>query len=83
MFLNCIVQFIDSSNLDRIFLLGLASILFLVQLFGMVIPGWAVSVRRLHDIGKSGWWVFIALIPVVGSLVLLVWSLQDSDPDKP
>ena len=45
----------------------------------MIIPAWAVTVRRLHDIGKSGWWWLIALIPIVGSLVLLVWSCQDSD----
>lgn len=38
----------------------------------MILPALAVLVRRLHDIGKSGWWVFISLIPVVGSIWLLV-----------
>ena len=45
----------------------------------MLVPNLSVSVRRLHDIGKSGWWLFIGLIPLVGSLLLLVWSLMDSE----
>jgi uncharacterized membrane protein YhaH (DUF805 family) len=42
------------------------------------IPGLAVGVRRLHDIGKSGWNYFIALIPLVGPIMLLVWTCEDS-----
>lgn len=44
---------------------------FLVGL-AMFIPSLAVGVRRLHDVGKSGWFYFIALIPIVGSIWLLV-----------
>lgn len=36
------------------------------------IPALAVSVRRLHDTGRSGWWYFISLIPILGSIILLV-----------
>ncbi|HXJ83426.1 MAG TPA: DUF805 domain-containing protein [Candidatus Methylomirabilis sp.] len=36
-------------------------------------PGIAVSVRRLHDIDKSGWFLLVGLIPIVGAIVLLVW----------
>ncbi|RQS18043.1 DUF805 domain-containing protein [Burkholderia sp. Bp8992] len=39
----------------------------------LLIPGIAVSVRRLHDTGRSGWFLLIALIPVVGGILLLVW----------
>ena len=39
----------------------------------LFIPGLAVSVRRLHDIGKSGFWYFIFLVPIVGVILLLVW----------
>ena len=78
-FLNLIVQPIAASNTESIFMLGLVLLLYLAYLVGMIIPCWAVTVRRLHDIGKSGWWWLIALIPIVGSLVLLVWSCQDSD----
>jgi uncharacterized membrane protein YhaH (DUF805 family) len=48
----------------------------------VLIPGLAVSVRRLHDIGRSGWWLFIGLIPCVGVIVLLVFMVQDSDPGE-
>lgn len=45
----------------------------------MALPGLAVSVRRLHDIGKSGWMVLIGLIPVIGGLWLLVLMLKDGE----
>ena len=38
-----------------------------------LLPGVALAVRRLHDVDKSGWWLFIALIPLVGAIILLVW----------
>jgi len=38
-----------------------------------LIPGIALGVRRLHDIDKSGWWLLIGLIPLVGAIILLVW----------
>jgi uncharacterized membrane protein YhaH (DUF805 family) len=41
------------------------------------VPGLAVTVRRLHDIDKSGWWILISLVPVVGGLVLLVMTCFD------
>lgn len=47
---------------------------------GLLIPGLAVGVRRLHDVGKSGWWLLIGLIPLVGPIVLLVFACQDSQP---
>lgn len=40
----------------------------------LVLPGLAVNVRRLHDLDKSGWWYFIILVPLVGFILLLVWS---------
>jgi uncharacterized membrane protein YhaH (DUF805 family) len=42
----------------------------------VVILGIAVSVRRLHDTDRSGWWLLIGLIPVLGTIVLLVFMLQ-------
>jgi uncharacterized membrane protein YhaH (DUF805 family) len=47
----------------------------------VLIPGIAVSVRRLHDTGKSGWWLLIGLVPFVGGIVLLVFMVQDSQRD--
>lgn len=55
----------------------------LTGLYGLAVllPGLAVSVRRLHDTNRSGWWLLIGLIPVVGAIALLVFALLDSDPD--
>lgn len=48
----------------------------------VLIPGIAVTVRRLHDTDRTGWWLFIALIPLVGAIVLLVFMVLDSDPNS-
>ena len=53
------------------FLLGCYSL-------AIFIPSLAVCVRRLHDIGKSGWYYFIGCIPLVGGIILLIWFCQDS-----
>jgi uncharacterized membrane protein YhaH (DUF805 family) len=44
------------------------------------IPGLALAVRRLHDTGRSGWWMLIALLPVIGGIVLIVFFVLDSQP---
>lgn len=44
----------------------------------ILIPSIAVGARRLHDIGRSGWWLLIGLIPLIGALVLLWWFIQPS-----
>ena len=46
---------------------------------GLLLPSLAVAVRRLHDTGRAGWWIFIGLIPLVGWIVLIVFYVQDSD----
>lgn len=48
----------------------------------VLIPAIAVSVRRLHDTDRSGWWLLIALIPIIGAIVLLVFMVQDSKPGQ-
>ena len=55
-------------------------ILYFICAFAVLIPGLAVSVRRLHDVGKSGWMILISLIPIVGSIWLLVLLVTESDP---
>ena len=54
-------------------------ILGLYLIISTVIPPLTLTIRRLHDIGRSGWFVFIQLVPVVGSLVLLVMMFMDSE----
>ena len=49
---------------------------------GVGIPSLAVSVRRLHDIGRSGWWLLISLVPVVGWILTLIWYVSDSEAEE-
>jgi len=43
---------------------------------GLLLPIIAVSVRRLHDIGRSGWWMLLNFVPLIGWIVLLVWACR-------
>ena len=52
---------------------GVASLVFLL-------PGLAVGARRLHDINKTGWWLLLGLVPLVGWVVLIYWGVQPGDP---
>jgi uncharacterized membrane protein YhaH (DUF805 family) len=47
-----------------------------VFVLAMLLPSVAVGVRRLHDIDRTGWWLLIALVPLVGAIVLLVFAVQ-------
>ena len=62
---------------DRSTGVGLLSAIFSLAI---LIPSISVSVRRLHDIDRAGWWVLISLVPLVGWIVLLVFHVQDSTP---
>jgi uncharacterized membrane protein YhaH (DUF805 family) len=44
---------------------------------GLLVPSIAVSIRRLHDTDRSGWWLLIALIPLVGAIILIVFYATD------
>lgn len=44
----------------------------------LLLPGLGLSVRRLHDIGKSGWWILLGFIPLVGTIILIIWFAQNS-----
>jgi uncharacterized membrane protein YhaH (DUF805 family) len=57
----------------------LFGLLYLVVALALIIPSITVTVRRLHDTGRSGWWYFISLVPF-GSIVLLVFCCLDSTP---
>ena len=53
-----------------------------VLVLALIVPTLAVAARRLHDTGRSGWWQLIALVPVIGSIVLIVFYVQDSHSDN-
>lgn len=54
----------------------------LQSLFSLAVflPGFMVSIRRLHDVGKSGWWILLSFIPFIGWLILLFFFIKDSEP---
>lgn len=56
------------------------SIIYIIFALATIIPNLALFVRRLHDIGMSGWNIFISLVPVFGSIILFIFTLADSKP---
>ena len=63
--------------------LGTGGIIYALAALALLLPNLAVLVRRLHDAGHSAWWLLIGLIPLIGAIVLLVFTLQGSDAPKP
>jgi len=60
-------------------LIGTPGVFYLLFSLAVFLPGLAVSVRRLHDRDRSGWWILIVFIPLIGiggALLLLIWFLQ-------
>ncbi len=51
-----------------------------IYALAVLIPTLAVTVRRLHDIDRTGWWILINLIPLIGTIVLLVFELTPGTP---
>lgn len=63
-------------------LVGLGSAIIIFAIFALIVflPTLAVTVRRLHDSNKSGWFLLIYIIPIIGPLVILVFMLLPSTP---
>ncbi len=57
-----------------------AQILVMLYSLAIIVPSLAVAVRRLHDTGRSGAWIFISLVPVVGGLIFLYFMVIDGQP---
>lgn len=55
-------------------------VFYALTVLGLLLPSFSVAIRRLHDTDRSGWWLLIYLIPLIGSIVLLVFFLTASDP---
>ena len=54
------------------------AIIYWVYALALFLPSLAIAIRRLHDIGRSGWWFLICFVPFIGQLVLLVFYLLPS-----
>jgi uncharacterized membrane protein YhaH (DUF805 family) len=73
MIASAVLAFVDG-------VLGTSGVLGVVYSLGVLLPTLAVAVRRLHDTGRTGWWLLIGLLPIVGAIVLLVFAVQDGNP---
>ena len=60
--------------------LGTSGIIYGLVGLGLLLPNLAVAARRLHDSGHSAWWLLIGILPLIGAIVLLVFTLQRSEP---
>ena len=57
-------------------------VLGLLWLAAIAVPSWAVGVRRLHDSGRSGWWLLVSLVPFIGPLAIIVLMLLPGTPGE-
>jgi uncharacterized membrane protein YhaH (DUF805 family) len=70
---SVVCNIIDGAVFDAMILSWIASV-------GLLLPGLSKGIRRLHDTGRSGWWLLIIFIPLIGFIVLLIFFLEKSDP---
>lgn len=76
-FVNIIAAALDSAFFGTNFL-SLGPLAIIYSLF-VIIPGLAVVIRRLHDIGKSGWYILILLIPIIGQIWFFVLLVTEGE----
>ncbi|MGW7452197.1 DUF805 domain-containing protein [Streptomyces sp. NPDC054787] len=69
-FLFNLAALIIVAILDNV--IGTYPVLYLIYAVAVFLPGLAVGVRRLHDTGKSGWWMLISFVPLIGGIWLIV-----------
>lgn len=77
--LMLIGQFVGSLLGNILGMIG--SLVFLIWALGTIIPSIAVGIRRLHDIGKSGWFILVAFIPIVGWIIMIVWAVSAGEDE--
>jgi uncharacterized membrane protein YhaH (DUF805 family) len=78
--LSVVATVLDASVLRSMAIDGELGVASLILSLGLIIPLLAVAIRRLHDTDRSGWWILLGLIPLLGGLVLLVFCCLDGTP---
>jgi uncharacterized membrane protein YhaH (DUF805 family) len=61
-------------------MIGSHLVITIILVLVLFLPNLAVTVRRLHDTSKSGWWVLLQFIPCIGSIIMFVFCVLDSTP---
>jgi uncharacterized membrane protein YhaH (DUF805 family) len=75
-----LINFLISLGLGVIDAIIGTGVLGVLYAFAVLLPSMAVGARRLHDTGRTGWWLLIGLVPLVGLIILIIFFVQDSDP---
>ena len=66
---------------DSIIFSSETGIFYAIVALSLFLPSIAVGIRRLHDTGRSGWWILISLVPLIGGIVFLVFCASDTTPE--
>ncbi|MDO4697902.1 MAG: DUF805 domain-containing protein [Pasteurellaceae bacterium] len=72
---NTIIVFLLAILDDTVGTFGAISLIYMLATF---LPNLAVAIRRLHDTGRSGWWILICLLPVIGFIIFIIFMCMDS-----
>ncbi len=72
--LFAVIGYIAAAVIDTI--IGTYPLLYVIWALVVILSGLAVSVRRLHDLDKSGWWVLIGFIPLIGGIIIIFWFVR-------
>lgn len=72
------ILLIIAGVLDSIIFGTDTGLFYVLVALGLFLPSLAVGMRRLHDTSRSGWWLFISLIPLIGSIILIVFLASDT-----
>lgn len=73
---SLLISLFGSVNMLRM----LFMIIYSIVMLALLVPTLAVSVRRMHDIGKAGGWILVNLIPIIGSIWYLILAIKESEP---
>ena len=76
-YLFAVLVYAVAAGIDAV--IGVTAVIIIATL-GLIIPTLAVTVRRLHDTSRSGWWILIGFVPLIGAIVLFVFEVLDSTP---
>lgn len=72
----------DIAIMIFLYLIDTSSVIYSIYILATIIPRYAVLVRRLHDINKSGWMILIGIIPLIGWIIIIIFTCLESYPEK-